>query len=70
MSFVTGGCNVKSISGAIEITLPEPARAEIFTIDGKHILDASCGSGSNIVALNRGFYIVKIGNHTTKILVE
>ena len=47
-----------------------PSKIEIYSISGMSVLEDSVGVGENQYDLLPGFYIVKVGSRTTKVLVK
>ena len=61
------GSVVRAGKGTIEVTTFNNERADIFTIDGKHI---SSFLGSKKINVAPGIYVVNIDNKPTKVLVK
>lgn len=69
---VSENSQVSWADGYLEISSSTEARAEIYAVDGKMVLQINVSSGHNRypTAINRGIYIVKVGKSTTKITVR
>lgn len=62
--------NVWGSRGAIIINDAAGQQAEIFDISGRLIRSISIHSENEIISMNHGFYIVKIHNASSKVLVK
>lgn len=60
---------VISKEGALQVQTAEPTAVSIYAISGQKVLSAQCDSRMD-VSLNRGIYIVKVGNQTIKSIVK
>lgn len=59
---------IKTSSGTIVITSPQPVQVKVFTILGQKVSDGTVGPG--IVRLqvgSHGVYIIKVGERTVKV---
>ena len=64
------GAKVYAIDGKLYVQAEVPSKIEIYSISGMSVLEDSVGVGENQYDLLPGFYIVKVGSRTTKVLVK
>ncbi len=69
-SLSASGAKVYAIDGKLYVQAEVPSKIEIYSISGMSVLEDSVGVGENQYDLLPGFYIVKVGNRTTKVLVK
>lgn len=60
--------NASGVAGGIHITGAANYRVEVYNLEGSHIVSV-VGTNDLIYSINQGFYIVKIGNETFKVIV-
>ncbi len=69
-SLSVSGAKVYAIDGKLYVQAEVPSKIEIYSISGMSVLEDSVGVGENQYDLLPGFYIVKVGSRTTKVLVK
>lgn len=62
--------SVRSLKGAIEVTLGEDAVIEVFDLSGRKIVAEQGLSGVSTVVLPAGFYVVRAAGCTVKVMVK
>lgn len=61
---------VKALKGEILITVARPVQVKVFNILGQLVRDESIPAGSTRIQMSaHGVYIVKAGEHTSKVAV-
>lgn len=63
------GIKIYSVKGAVAIDSEEVVSADIYTANGTLVRSVSAISGNNQIALPSGFYMVKVGTSTQKVVV-
>ena len=63
------GIKIYSVKGAVVIDSEEVVSADIYTANGTLVRSVSAISGNNQIALPSGFYMVKVGTSTQKVVV-
>lgn len=56
--------------GTLCIDIDEAAHADIYTVDGKHIIGAELNAGINRIALTEGVYVVRIADSIVKAVIR
>ncbi len=56
--------------GAVEVTLPENADIEVYAVDGRLVNKTAGISGTNMITLESGLYIVRAGSKKAKVIVR
>ncbi len=65
----TDGIEIYQRSGAIIIKTQRAIQVKVFTILGQLVSQATLNPGTSELRLNRGIYMVKIGNITQKVAI-
>lgn len=63
------GLKIYSVKGAVIIDSEEVVSADIYTASGTLVRSVTAISGNNQIALPSGFYMVKVGTTTQKVVV-
>ncbi|MBR5118074.1 MAG: T9SS type A sorting domain-containing protein [Muribaculaceae bacterium] len=63
------GVEIYQRSGAITIKTQHTIQVKVFTILGQLVSQATLPPGTSELRLNRGIYLVKIGNITQKVAI-
>lgn len=66
----TDGANIRGIQGAAEITLDQDARIDVYNTCGALAASITGNKGLNSISLPAGFYIIKAGTTTAKVIVK
>ncbi|MCD8385617.1 MAG: leucine-rich repeat domain-containing protein [Bacteroidales bacterium] len=70
VSAVEGKVSVKAVADGISITAPAGERAMIASTAGVTLYNAELQGGETTVKLQRGVYVVRVGQSTTKVVVK
>lgn len=62
--------SIRALPGAIEISLTESAEVGIYDISGRKVVAREITSGKNTIDITPGFYVVRAGNNSAKVLVK
>lgn len=65
-----GVLGVAGVRGGIALSLSQAAQVDIFSVAGLHVTDVNAAQGTTFINLPAGFYVVKIGEHTFKVIVK
>ena len=63
------GVEIYQRSGAIIIKTQHAIQVKVFTILGQLVSQATLQPGASEIRLNRGIYLVKVGNITQKVAI-
>ena len=64
------GLRVYASGGALRLTLPSPATVHIYHVDGAMVKTLVLPAGDHVQPLPSGVYVVRVGQHVTKILIK
>jgi hypothetical protein len=68
---VASAARVWAFEGVLYVSAPRPATLQVYTLAGVPAVNRSVAEGQTVIPLPRGFYIVRLGNHTTaKVFVK
>ena len=65
----TDGIEIYQRNGAIIIRTQHTVQVKVFTILGQLVSQATLSPGASELRLNRGIYMIKIGNITQKVAI-
>ncbi len=61
---------VTASDGAIHVTVPQASTVKVFDLTGRTVLLTEVNAGTTAIDVPAGFYVVKVGEQATKVLVE
>ena len=64
------GLRVFAADGALRLTLPSPATAHIYHVNGAMVKTLALPAGDHVLPLPSGVYVVRVGERVTKILIK
>ena len=56
--------------GTLRLTLPSPATAHIYNVNGAMVKMLALPSGDHVLPLPSGVYVVRVGERVTKVMVK
>lgn len=62
--------SVKTVNGAVIITLVDNANVQIMGVSGSSVMNAKLSAGIHTYSLHSGMYIIRINNNTYKVCVK
>ena len=64
------GLRIFAADGTLRLTLPSPATAHIYNVNGAMVKTLALPSGDHVQPLAPGVYVVRVGEHVTKVMVK
>ncbi|OLQ21596.1 hypothetical protein BGK60_07485 [Tannerella forsythia] len=64
------GLRIFAADGTLRLTLPSPATAHIYNVNGAMVKMLALPSGDHVLPLPSGVYVVRVGEHVTKVMVK
>ena len=64
------GLRIFAADGALHLTLPAPATVHIYHVSGAMVKTLALPAGDHVLPLPSGVYVVRVGQHVTKILIK
>ena len=64
------GLRIYAAAGALHLTLPSPATAHIYNVNGAMVKTLALPSGDHVQPLPSGVYVVRVGERVTKVMVK
>ena len=64
------GLRIFASDGALRLTLPSPATVHIYHVNGAMVKTLAFSAGDHVQPLPSGVYVVRVGQHVTKILIK
>ena len=64
------GLRIFAADGTLRLTLPSPATAHIYNVNGAMVKMLALPSGDHVQPLAPGVYVVRVGEHVTKVMVK
>ena len=64
------GLRVYAAAGALHLTLPSPATAHIYNVNGAMVKMLALPAGDHVQPLAPGVYVVRVGERVTKVMVK
>ena len=64
------GLRIYAAAGALHLTLPSPATAHIYNVNGAMVKMLALPAGDHVQPLAPGVYVVRVGERVTKVMVK
>ena len=64
------GLRIFAADGTLRLTLPSPATAHIYNVNGAMVKTLALPSGDHVLPLPSGVYVVRVGERVTKVMVK
>ena len=64
------GLRIYAAAGALHLTLPSPATTHIYNVNGAMVKMLALPAGDHVQPLAPGVYVVRVGEHVTKVMVK
>ena len=64
------GLRVYAAGGALHLTLPKAETTHIYNVNGAMVKTLALPSGDHVQPLPSGVYVVRVGEHVTKVMVK
>ena len=64
------GLRVFAADGTLRLTLPSPATAHIYNVNGAMVKTLALPAGDHVQPLPSGVYVVRVGERVTKVMVK
>ena len=64
------GLRIFAADGTLRLTLPSPATAHIYNVNGAMVKMLALPSGDHVLPLPSGVYVVRVGERVTKVMVK
>ena len=64
------GLRIYAAAGALHLTLPSPATAHIYNVNGAMVKMLALPAGDHVQPLPSGVYVVRVGERVTKVMVK
>ena len=64
------GLRIFAADGALHLTLPSPATAHIYNVNGAMVKMLALPAGDHVQPLAPGVYVVRVGEYVTKVMVK